>query len=148
MAKKHVFLSYCHENRKDVELLRNELIVAGEKVWWDRDMLPGADWKQEIYKAMRDAYAVVLCLSKESQQRNKSGIFPEADDAIEAYREYAPGSIYLIPVRLSDCEVPPIAINATLRLDRLLWVDLFPPGKRAEGVERVIQAVQNTPDHP
>src|ERR1700694_2524391 len=82
------------------------LVAAGEKVWWDDDIHPGQQWKLEIQKAMRDSYAVVLCLSKELSARVSSGVYPEVKDAIAAYRRYAPGSIFLIPVRLSDCEIP------------------------------------------
>src|SRR5689334_9700214 len=108
MKKKHVFLSYCRDNMDQVARLRGDLSAAGESVWWDQDIQPGQDWKLEIRQAMKDAYAVVLCFSKESQARNRSGIYPEALDAISAYREYAPGSIFLIPVRLSECEIPPL----------------------------------------
>jgi len=116
-------------------------------VWWDQDILPGQDWKFEIRKAMRNAYAVVLCLSQETAARTTSGIYPEALDAIEAYREYSPGSTFLIPVRLSDCEVP-IEIDGTRMLDRLQFVDLFPSAQRATGLARLVTALRAAPHHP
>lgn len=148
MAKKHVFLSYCHDNTAEVEQLRTDLMNAGEKVWRDEDLLPGQLWKQEISQAMADSYAVILCFSKESQNRDRSGLYPEARDAIDAYREYKPGSIFLIPVRLSECEVPRLAIDATTGLDGLQRVDLFPPGARAGNLAKLIQALRRAPDHP
>ena len=75
---KHLFLSYCHDNREEVAKLRTDLIERGETVWWDQDILAGQDWKQEIRRAMRDSYAVVLCLSAETQSRDATGIYPEA----------------------------------------------------------------------
>ncbi|MEM9266593.1 MAG: toll/interleukin-1 receptor domain-containing protein [Cyanobacteria bacterium P01_F01_bin.13] len=126
MAKKHVFLSYCRDNANEVNRLHGELLAAGEPVWWDQDILPGQDWKLEIRKAMKDAYAVLLCLSKETGERTTSGIYPEALDAIKVYRNYAPGSIFLIPVRLSECDIPMIEIDDTRTLSRLQRVDLFP----------------------
>src|SRR6202035_1408271 len=84
IAKKHVFLSYCHDNIDEVARLREELIKAGEAVWWDQDIKGGQDWKFEIRKAMKNAYAVVLCLSQESESRVTSGIYQEALDAIDA----------------------------------------------------------------
>lgn len=146
--KKHVFLSYCHDNQAEVAKLHDDLIAAGEAVWWDQDLLPGQDWKLEIRKAMRNAYAVVLCLSEETAHRITSGIYPEVLDAIAAYREYAPGSVFLIPVRLSDCEIPLIEIDATRTLDRLQFVDLFPPDRRRAGLERLLKALQAAPFHP
>ncbi|MBZ5524741.1 MAG: toll/interleukin-1 receptor domain-containing protein [Acidobacteriia bacterium] len=148
MAKKHVFLSYCHDNSDEVTRLREELIAAGEAVWWDQNIKPGQDWKLEIRKAMKNAYAVVLCLSKETEGRKTSGIYPEALDAIGAYREYAPGSIFLIPVRLSACEIPPIEIDGTRMLDRLQYADLFPTKNRIAGIKKLLDAIQAAAHHP
>jgi internalin A len=147
-SKRHVFLSYCHDNMGAVENLRDDLLAAGEEVWWDQDILPGHDWKLSIDQAMKNAYAVVLCLSKEAGMRTTTGIYPEAANAIGALREYAPGDIFLIPVRVSDCAIPPFEIDATRRLDRLQFVDLFPPAKRASNLTRLIAAIQAAPNHP
>ena len=148
MPKRHLFLSYCRDNAKEVRRLHDELIAAGEPVWWDQDLLPGQDWKLDIRQAMRDAYAVVLCLSAETADRITSGIYPEVLDAIATYREYAPGGIFLIPVRLSDCALPLIEIDATRTLDRLQCVDLFPPPNWAPGIQRLVQALRASPHHP
>ena len=148
MAKKHVFLSYCRDNADEVRRLHGELIAAGETVWWDQDILPGQDWKLEIRKAMKDAYAVVLCLSEETADRITTGIYPEVLDAIRAYRQYAPGSIFLIPVRLSACDLPFIEIDDTRTLDRLQFVDLFPDSSRGLGLQKLLKSLQAAPNHP
>jgi len=144
----HVFLSYCSDNLQDVATLRDELIGVGESVWWDQDILPGQDWQLEIRQAMNAAYAFVLCLSTESQARTTSGIYPEAMDAIKAYRQYKPGTVFLIPVRLSQCDIPPIEIDSTRTLDRLHYVDLFPAAKRGDGLTRLKAAIRAAPHHP
>ncbi len=144
----HVFLSYCHDNFSEVSKLRNDLIRAGETIWWDRDILPGKDWKQEIRRAMKGSYAVVLCLSKELTDRVKSGVYPEILDAIAAYRQLSPGSIFLIPVRLSRCEVPDIEIDDSRTLDRLQSVDLFPASKRVAGLKRLVESLRALYGHP
>ena len=148
MNAKHVFLSYCHDNAREVKRLREDLVAAGETVWWDQEILPGQDWKREIRQAMKHSCAVVLCLSKESQQRVTAGIYPEALDAITAMREYRPGEVFLIPVRLNDCEIPDIEIDALRQLDRLQYVDLFPPSKRDAELKRLIAAIRTAPNHP
>jgi tetratricopeptide (TPR) repeat protein len=148
MTRTHVFLSYCGDNRADVAKLRDELMVAGEPVWWDQDILPGQNWELEIDMAMRAAYAVVLCLSKESQARTATGMYPEVRNAIETYRLHSPGDIFLIPVRLSDCQIPSFKIDATTKLDGIQFVDLFPPKQRAAGVEKLIRALQAALHHP
>jgi TIR domain len=148
MAKKHIFLSYCHDNDAQATQLHDDLIAAGEAVWWDKDLLPGQDWKHEIRKAMKDSYAVVICFSAETEARKEAGIYPEAYDAIAAYREHAPGSIFLIPLRLSQCQIPSIEIDATRTLDSLQRADLFPVANWTNGVQQLIRAVQNTSQHP
>jgi len=145
---KHVFISYCRENLAEVTKLRTDLMNLGEKVWWDQDIKPGADWKLAIRQAMRESYAVLWCLSEECLKRTASGIYPEVLDAINAYRNYSPGSIFLIPVRLSDCEVPPIEIDSTRTLDRLQYVDLFPTAKWDDGIRKLVEALQLSPHHP
>jgi hypothetical protein len=147
-AKKHVFLSYCHDNRDEVARLREDLIAAGESVWWDRDILPGEDWKFAIRKAMKASYAVVLCLSAEIEGRSQSGVYPELLDAINIYRELTPGSIYLIPIRLSPCEIPPVEIDATRTLDRLQYLDLFPGTRRAAGLQLLLASLRKITGHP
>jgi len=141
MSKPQIFLSYCHDNTAETNTLRKELLANGLDVWWDDMILPGQDWKLEIRKAMKRSAAVVLCLSKEAEARTTSGIYPEAFDAIETYRTYKPGAIFLIPVRFSECEMPHIQIDATRSLESLQYVDLFPLEKRADGVKRLIDAL-------
>ena len=144
---KHVFLSYCHENKPEIAQLRQDLLAAGEAVWWDQDILPGQDWKAAIRQAMKRSSVVVLCLSDETSKRSRSGIYPEALDAIAEFRDHAPGSIFLIPIRLSACEIPPIEIDGTRTLDRLQYVDLFPAGNRSEGLNKLLQAIRASPSH-
>ena len=148
MTKKHIFLSYCGENRADVGALREELIAQGERVWWDGDILPGQDWRLAIRRALEAAYAVILCLSTEAVRRQRSGIYPEIADAIALLREYPPGSIFFLPVRLSECDVPKIEIDSTRTLDRLQYLDLFPPSSRTTNIKRLVRAIRLAPHHP
>lgn len=148
VSKKHVFLSYVRENSADVERLRNDLIGAGEAVWWDRDIPAGANWRHEIRKALKDAYAFVLCLSKAMEKRSRSGAYPEVRDAIAMYRELAPGGIFILPVRLDDCDVPDFEIDSTTVLTDLQQVDLFPDVERPAALKRLVAALVACPGHP
>ena len=51
----------------------DDLISAGEGVWWDQDILPGKNWKLAVREALAESYAVVLCFSKEVESRDVSG---------------------------------------------------------------------------
>jgi len=121
---------------------------AGQAVWWDQEILPGQDWKHAIRAAMEESYAVVLCLSKELTTRVQSGVYPEVADAIAIERQHAPEKVFLIPVRLSECEIPDVEIDSTRTLRRLQGVDLFPDSRRAEGFKHLLRALQNASQGP
>jgi hypothetical protein len=149
VPKKHIFLSYCRDNTQEVTDFYTDLIKAGEQVWWDQEnLLPGQDWRLEISEAIKDAYAVLICFSKETEARTTTGIYPEARAAIEEYREYAPGDVFLIPVRLSECDIPKFRIDATLYLNGLQRVDLFPAAQRDRAFQKLIRSLQLAPNRP
>lgn len=148
-VKRHIFLSYVREDRERVRQLRLRLIEAGETVWWDGDdILPGADWKTEVRRALRESYAVLACFSEHSEARYRTGIFPEIDLAIEEYGNLRPGSIYLIPVRFADCEIPDLELTARRTLRDLQTVDLFPDPWPEATLDRLLSAIRRIPDRP
>jgi len=128
--------------------LHDDLIAGGESVWWDQDIQPGQDFLFEIRNAIRMAYAVVICFSKETAARKTSGMFPEARDAIAAFRNYPPGSIFLVPVRFSECEIPSLELDSTRTLDALQYIDLFSPIGRDRQVSKLIRALKAAPITP
>jgi hypothetical protein len=99
--------------------------------WLDEeDLLPGQKWKEEIPKAVRRSDVVIVCLSKGSV--NKSGyIQKEIKYALDVADEQPEGKIFLIPVRLEDCEIPG-------RLEDLQWVNLYDD----RGVERLLRSLK------
>ena len=89
---------------------------------------------------MREAYAVVVVF----RSRHRTGsrrAFTELLDAIADFRQYQPGSIFLILVRLSPCEIPLLEIDDTRTLDRIHAIDLFPEEGYQRALERLIRAV-------
>lgn len=148
MPNKHVFISYCHDNTDKVEQLRSDLIAGGEQVWWDKDIFVGQNWKQEIRKAMRSSYAVILCFSQESEAKYQSGIYPEVRDAVDLYRTYYPGSSFIFPIRFSSCSIPQLDIDGVSMLEDIQWIDLFPASEWANRVRLLIDALRRAPHHP
>lgn len=144
----YLFVSYVRENKEVVQRLVTDLTARGEKVWWDSEILPGQDWKREINKAIKSSYAVIACFSEETDKRGQSGMFPELREAIKIYRELKPGSIFIIPVRLSECSVPDFQIDDVNNLSALQYVDLFPESNWDSGVEKICRAVRTSPNYP
>ena len=75
-------------------------------------------------------------------------MYPELRDAIDAYRQYPPQTIFLIPVKLSEATIPDFVIDSTTNLGNLQYVELFPDSHRAAGLGSLIKALQRAPHHP
>lgn len=150
MEKKHLFVSYCHVDLNEVQQLVADLEQAGLTVWWDKHIPLGADWQGAIRRAVREAFALVVCVSRNSelQYQHRSGIFPELADAIGRLRELNPAESFIFPVKLSQCELPYMEIDTTRTLDRLQHVELFPAESRLAGISRLVDALKRTNEHP
>jgi hypothetical protein len=64
------------------------------------------------------------------------------------YRELAPGRIFILPVRLDDCETPDFEIDSTTMLGDLQRIDLFPDAARPAALRRLLLALEACPGHP
>jgi len=125
-----VFLCHASGDKPTVRDLYRRLRSDGIALWLDEeDLLPGQDWRLEIPKAVRSSDVVIICLS--SRAVTKAGYFQkEIKYALDVADEQPEGTIFLIPLRLEECEVPE-------SLGRWQWVDLF----REAGYERLLCAL-------
>ncbi|MBI2371095.1 MAG: toll/interleukin-1 receptor domain-containing protein [Deltaproteobacteria bacterium] len=94
------------------------------------DLLPGQWWEQEIRKALKGSEFVIIFLSTASVAK-RGYVQKEFKLALDVLNEMPVGTIYVIPVRLDDCEVPD-------QFRPLQWCDLFEEG----GFERILQAIR------
>jgi len=126
-----IFLCYALEDRAKVELLHQDLVQAGFTPWMDvKDLLPGQTWKRAIAKAIRAADCFLACLSNTAVNK-RSYLQRELKQALDLWQEKLADDIYLIPVRLENCEIPDSLADFT-------WVDLF----EADGFTRLVNALQ------
>lgn len=126
----NVFLCHASEDKPTIRDLHQRLNDAGFSPWLDEiELLPGQDWELEISRAVRSSHSVIVCLSRNSI--NKEGFLQkELRFALDVALEKPEGMIFIIPLRLEICEVPE-------RLRRFQWVDYFAP----QGFERVVQSL-------
>ncbi|WNV83498.1 toll/interleukin-1 receptor domain-containing protein [Umezawaea sp. Da 62-37] len=124
---KHVFVSYVREDNDQVDKLCDALEAAQIPYWRDRTALaPGDAWKQRIREAIRSGTLVFLaCFSEQSRAKAKSYMNEEITLAAEEFRQLAPGSTWLIPVRFDDGDVPEWELGAGRMLSDLNYADLF-----------------------
>lgn len=126
-----IFLSYAREDGETVENLYQKLSDAGFKPWIDkRDILPGEMWEYSIRRAIRHSDFVLACLSVNSIDR-RGWIQKEIKQALDIWQEKLEDDIYLIPVRLEDCDVPE-------SLRGFQWVNLF----QEDGWTRLLTALE------
>jgi hypothetical protein len=85
----------------------------------------------KISKAVRTSDVIIICLSRGSV--TKAGyVQKEIRKALDEADMQPEGVIFIIPLRLEECEVPS-------RLSRWQWVDLF----KKRGYERLVDALQS-----
>ena len=102
-----VFLCHSSDDKPVVRELYRQLSTEGWlDVWLDEEKLyPGQDWNLEIEKAVEAADAILVCLSNNSI--TKEGYVQRELRTVLDYADYKPeGTLYLIPIRLEDCEPP------------------------------------------
>lgn len=115
-----IFLSHTSEDKPKVRNLCKRLRDDGFDPWLDEErLLPGQDWNLEIEKALRTSDAILLCFS--SLSVIKEGVIQrEYKRAMKIQEEKPEGAIFVIPVRLDDCEMP-------FFIRDLQWMD-YPAG--------------------
>lgn len=123
-----IFISHASEDNAAAKRLTKRLRDDGFDPWLDLErLLPGQDWNLEIEKSMRESGAILLCFSQESVLK-ESYIQKEYKRAMRIQEEKPQGTIFVIPVRLDECELP-------FYLSEIQWVD-YP-----EGYDRLVAAL-------
>jgi serine/threonine protein kinase len=129
--KLHAFLCHSSQNKMLVRQLYRRLIDDNFDAWLDEEeLIPGQTWDSEIQVAVRQSDVVIVCLSHSSI--TKEGYMQkEMRYALDVAEEKPAGTIYLIPARLDECDIPE-------RLKHVQWVDLF----EEQGYERLLKALR------
>jgi uncharacterized protein (TIGR02145 family) len=127
-----IFLCHSSGDRQAVRDLYNRLCADGYNPWLDvEDLVPGQDWQYEISCAISNADLIIVCLSKASI--NKAGyVQREIREALDVALEQPDNAIFLIPLRLDECEVPK-------KLSKWQWVNYF----EVRGYDRLKSALNH-----
>ena len=102
-----VFLCHASQDKSIVRELQQQLADEGWiDPWLDEKKLhPGEDWRVSIEEAVESSDLVVICLSNNSVDK-EGFVQKELRYAREIALEKPEGTIFLIPLRLEDCDVP------------------------------------------
>jgi formylglycine-generating enzyme required for sulfatase activity len=125
-----VFLCHSSGDKPAVRKLYRRLKGDGFAPWLDEEeLLPGQDWQQEIPAAVRACDAVIICLSQKSVTK-EGYLHREIREALYVEEEKPEGTIFIIPVRLEEVEVPK-------RLSQWQWANMFDE----DGYHRLVRAL-------
>jgi hypothetical protein len=122
-----VFLAYVQEDAGAVDRLFRAFDEREFAPWMDRrKLMAGQNWPRAIEEAIETSDFFVACYSRHSVSK-KGGFQAEIRYALECARRVPLDEIFIVPVRLDDCQVP-----ARIRKE-LQYIDLFPDWSRGLG---------------
>jgi hypothetical protein len=87
-----IFLAYSRSDETEAKALRHALKNWGYSIWYDADILPGADWKSEIEQQFRKSDCVLALLSDSSLKSTH----------LKIYIEHGLARGNLLPVAIQD----------------------------------------------
>lgn len=115
-----IFISYAREDYETAKRIYHDLKNAGIKPWMDdEDLLVGQNWRTEITIAIKQSNFFLVLMSSRSISK-RGFVQNEFRKALDILDEFPSEDIFLIPVRLDECE------PLHERLNQYHWVDLFP----------------------
>jgi len=139
--KLKVFLCHASQDKPAVRDLYKRLLAEDWiDPWLDEDrLLPGQDWNLEIEKAVEASDAVVVCVSSTSVAK-EGYVQRELRQVLEIALEKLDGSIFVIPIRLDDCELP-------RKLRDRQFLDYFPAANQSTAFEKLMASLKIRKDH-
>jgi formylglycine-generating enzyme required for sulfatase activity len=136
LKKKLIFLAHAKEDARWVSYLYELLEKIGAKPWMaPRDILPGEQWDNAIYKTISKADYVIACFSTHSVKK-RGYVQREFRFALEKCQDIPGSKRYLIPLRVDPCEVPELQVG-NIKIKNLQWLDSFSTSSFAQIISSV-----------
>jgi len=135
--KLRIFLCHSSQDKTIVRELYQRLLAEGWlDPWLDEEkLLPGQNWDMEIEKAVETTDIVIVCLSKNSVSK-EGYIQRELKFVLDIALEKPEDTIFIIPLRLEDCEPP-------RRLRVWQYANYFPASERENSFVRLLASLKN-----
>jgi hypothetical protein len=128
--KLKIFLCHSSGDKAEARNLYQQLRADGFEPWLDEEnLLPGQEWQTEIAKAVRACDIFLACLSYGAVSK-RGFVQKEIKHALNVADEQSEGTIFIIPLKLEECEIPD-------RLRQWQWVNFFEP----EGYQKLKRAL-------
>jgi hypothetical protein len=129
--KLRVFLCHASQDKPAVRDLNQKLLAENWiDPWLDEDrLLPGQDWNLEIEKAVESSDVVLVFVSSVSVAK-EGYVQKELRRVLDIALEKVEGAIFVIPIRLDECEMP-------RKLKDVQGLKYYPPENREAAFERL-----------
>ena len=128
-----VFIAYVQEDSRAAARLCDALEAQGFDPWFDRrKLLPGQNWPRSIEDAIEATDFAIACFSQHSVSK-KGGFQAEIRYALDCAHRVPLDDVFLIPVRLDECNMP-----SSIRRE-IQYIDLFPDWER--GFRRIVTVI-------
>jgi formylglycine-generating enzyme required for sulfatase activity len=134
--KLRVFLCHASQDKPIVRELYQRLLAEGWiDPWLDKEkLLPGQEWKLEIEKSLETTDVVLVCLSNNSITK-EGYVQKEMKKVLDIADEKPEGTIFVIPLRLDDCQSPK-------RFEKWQYEDYFPAEQRDYAYKRLFESLK------
>ena len=134
--KLRVFLCHASQDKPAVrDLYKRLCAVDWIQPWLDEEeLLPGQDWNLEIEKAVEAADAVIVCVSQVSVAK-EGYVQKELRQVLDIALNKLDGAIFVIPVRLNDCELP-------RQIRDRQGLDFFPEDRRDSAMKKLLASLK------
>ena len=141
---KRVFISYVREDSSQVERICEELQRAGIDYWLDKEQIkPGEFWPAAIANAIENGAFFLACFSRKSEQKEKSHMRQELYIAAKAAMLLPPEAKWIIPVKLTECQIPKYDIGGGRDLNQIHYFNLSSDWR--EGLKQIINTIKSSP---
>jgi len=102
----HVFLAYQNNDEERVEALYHQLTAKGFFPWMDKKSALNGEWEPQIKRAIEESDFFLACFSRGSLRKKRSMFRKELKLALELQEGLFESEVFIIPIRLGDCEIP------------------------------------------
>jgi len=136
---KRIFISYAREDENIANRLYNDLKNLGLSPWIDTEKIqPGQKWRECITEAIMKSDFFLALLSSHSISK-RGYVQNELKKAFEVCDGIPNSNIFIIPIRLTDCEIK------DQRLKELTWLDLYKSYNK--GLNQLIKSLDLKQDY-
>ncbi|MGE0087495.1 MAG: toll/interleukin-1 receptor domain-containing protein [Desulfococcaceae bacterium] len=119
MTSSQIFLSFADQDKESARKLYSQLIQKNISVWFEPEsLLPGQKREVMIREAIQNSRLFLVLLSSASVERGK--VNKQVVQALDILDEFPENDIFVIPVRLNDCQ------PSHAKLKMIHSVDMFP----------------------